>query len=163
MRTRRIDGASTSDATAFSPSNVFRNQPEPSLSEYTEGAVSSEYAMRVTAGGVSHVVTLFSTATARAIWNALPLESRASRWGDELYFSVPVDLAEEQSLEVASVGDVAYWPPGTSVCIFWGPTPASTGSEPRAASPVNVFGHISEGAADFDAVKSGATLKLERA
>jgi uncharacterized protein len=119
--------------------------------------------MRVTAGGVSHVVTLLPNSTAGAIWDALPLEARANRWGDELYFSVPVELAEEDGQDVVEVGDVAYWPPGMAICIFWGPTPASQGNEPRAASPVTVFGHIDANAADFGTVKSGTAIKLERA
>jgi uncharacterized protein len=119
--------------------------------------------MRITAGAVSSVATLASNATARAIWNALPLEARVNRWGDEIYFSVPVELAEDEAQAVVNIGDLAYWPPGSAVCIFWGPTPASTGSEPRAASPVNVFGHIDQGATDFASVKSGAPVKLERA
>jgi hypothetical protein len=122
-----------------------------------------EYRVRVTAGSVSRVATLVANRTARAIWNALPLQGRARRWGDELYFSVPIDLAEDAAQEVVQVGDLAYWPPGTAVCIFWGPTPASTGPEPRAASPVNVFGHITRGAADFASVTSGAVVRLERA
>ena len=118
--------------------------------------------MRVTASGVSHVVRLLPNATARAIWNALPLEARGNRWGDELYFSVPVEMEESQAQEVVEIGDVAYWPPGSAICVFWGPTPASEGKEPRAASPVTVFGHIDSGAADFAAVSSSATVKLER-
>ena len=119
--------------------------------------------MRVTAGGVSRVATLGDNQTARAIWDALPLDGRANRWGDELYFAVPVELAEDEAREVVAAGDLAYWPPGHAVCIFWGPTPASDGQEPRAASPVNVFGHIAEDAAGFGAVRSGAPVKLERA
>jgi hypothetical protein len=122
-----------------------------------------EYQMRVTAGGVSRVATLVPNQTARAIWNALPLEARANRWGDELYFAVPFELPEDEAQEVVSAGDVAYWPPGHAVCIFWGPTPASQGQEPRAASPVNVFGRIAEGASEFGSVHSGAVVKLERA
>jgi hypothetical protein len=122
-----------------------------------------EYQMRVTAGSVSRVARLVANETARAIWNALPLEARASRWGDELYFGVPVELPEEEAQEVVEVGDVAYWPPGHAVCIFWGPTPASAGQEPRAASPVNVFGHIAEDAAEFGSASSGVTVRLERA
>jgi hypothetical protein len=122
-----------------------------------------EYQMRVTAAGVSRVATLVANQTARAIWDALPLEGRANRWGDELYFAVPVGLPEDEAQEVMAVGDLAYWPPGHAVCIFWGPTPASTGQEPRAASPVNVFGHIAENAAEFGCVQSGAPVKLERA
>jgi hypothetical protein len=119
--------------------------------------------MRITIGRVSQVATLAENQTARAIWNALPIEARASRWGDEVYFGVPVDLAEDNAREVVEVGDVAYWPPGNAVCIFWGPTPASHNREPRAASPVNVFGHIDTGATDFGSVQSGASVKLERA
>ena len=118
--------------------------------------------MRITAGGVSCVAALLASQTTEAIWNTLPLEARANRWGDEVYFAVPVELAEDEAQEVVSVGDVAYWPPGHAVCIFWGPTPASTGQEPRAASPVNVFGHITEGASEFASVKSGTTVRLER-
>src|SRR5436189_1766037 len=97
--------------------------------------------------------------TARALWNALPLTGSASRWGDEVYFEVPVDLAEDEGVEVVQVGDIAYWPPGNAVCIFWGPTPASRAKEPRAASPVNVFGHIARGAADFVAVSGGTRVQ----
>jgi uncharacterized protein len=123
-----------------------------------------DYRVRVTADNVSRVATLAASATARAIWNALPLDGRANRWGDELYFSIPVDLAEaEDAREVVQAGDIAYWPPGSAVCIFWGPTPASEGQEPRAASPVNVFGHIGEDPQAFSAVRSGAPVKLERA
>jgi hypothetical protein len=122
-----------------------------------------EYRLRITTGSLTRTATLAANATARAIWNALPLEGRASRWGDELYFSVPLDLAEsEDARDLVSPGDVAYWPPGNAVCIFWGPTPASEGNEPRAASPVNVFGHIDEDLHGFDAIRGG-TIKLERA
>jgi uncharacterized protein len=119
--------------------------------------------MRVTAGGVSRMATLVDNATARAIWDALPLAGRASRWGDEIYFGVPLELPEEDARELVEVGDLAYWPPGRAVCIFWGPTPASEGAQPRAASPVNVFGHIAADAAAFGSVSSGDTVTLERA
>jgi hypothetical protein len=122
-----------------------------------------EYRLRIRAGSLVRTATLEANATARAIWNALPLEGRASRWGDELYFSVPLELAEaEDARDLVSPGDLAYWPPGNAVCIFWGPTPASEGNEPRAASPVNVFGHIDDDPHGFDAIRGG-TIKLERA
>ena len=102
------------------------------------------------------------TGTARAIWNALPINGSANRWGDEIYFEIGVDLAEDEGLEVVEVGDLAYWPPGNALCIFWGRTPASTDEKPRAASPVNVFGHIARGAADFARVKPGTRVRVER-
>jgi len=122
----------------------------------------AEHRIRITAGSVTCVATLHSNRTARAIWNALPVDGTANRWGDEIYFEVGVDLAEDDGREVVEVGDVAYWPPGNAVCIFWGPTPASQGNEPRAASGVNVFGHIARGAKEFAAVKAGTRVRLER-
>jgi len=60
------------------------------------------------------------------------------------------------------VGEIAFWPPGNAFCIFWGPTPASSGSQPMAASPVNVLGKIDGDATQFDRVSSGAQVRLER-
>jgi len=120
------------------------------------------YRIRITASRISTTATLSANRTARAIWNALPLEGNAKHSGDEMYFEVPVDLAEDESQEEVAIGDVAYWPPGNAVCIFWGPTPASHGNEPRAASAVNVFAHIASGARDFAQVKGGTVVRLER-
>lgn len=99
--------------------------------------------------------------TAEAIWNALPLSGRANRWGDEIYFSIGLALPAEDDREVVDVGDLGYWPPGEAFCLFFGPTPASTGSEPRAASPVNVFGRVEGDAARFRSVRDGARVTLE--
>ena len=122
-----------------------------------------EHRVRISAGRVSKIATLTSTATAQAVWDALPIQARANRWGDEIYFSIPVELDEEDdSREEVSVGDVAYWPPGSALCIFWGPTPASHTNEPRAASAVNVFGQVAEGAQEFGSVRSGEAVRVER-
>ena len=126
-------------------------------------AEAAGYRIRITAGGVSCVADLHANRTARAIWNALPFDGHANRWGDEIYFMIPVDLDEDEARAEVAVGDLAYWPPGSAMCIFWGPTPASHGQEPRAASPVNVFGHIRDGATAFSKVASGARVRVERA
>ena len=116
----------------------------------------------ITAGKVSATATLGSGPTADAIWNALPLEARASTWGDEIYFSIPVECEPEAPREVVEMGDLGYWPPGSAFCIFFGPTPASHGREIRPASPVNVFGRVAGDATAFKAVRSGTTVKIER-
>jgi len=86
---------------------------------------------------------LFDTPTGRAVYEALPLQRNVNRWGEEIYFEVPVhcELEENARAEV-QVGDLAYWPNMPAFCIFFGPTPASTSDQPMAASPVNVFGRI---------------------
>jgi len=80
--------------------------------------------------------------TASAIIKALPFESVAHRWGEEIYFDISVELELESVKEVFDVGDIAYWPPGKSLCIFFGPTPSSKGSEVRANSTISVFGKV---------------------
>ena len=61
------------------------------------------------------------------------------------------------------MGDVCYWPQGEALCIFFGPTPASTDEKPRAASPVTVVGRISEGLENVWRIASGEYLKVEKA
>ena len=117
--------------------------------------------MRITAGGVIAIATLRESRTARAVWDALPLEVPGERWGEEIYFAIPVRLAEDEAQEVVNAGDVGYWPPGRALCIFFGPTPASRGSEIRPASPVNVFGRIDGDATLFRGVRAGTPVRLE--
>jgi hypothetical protein len=81
--------------------------------------------------------------TTRRILEALPIESSGSYWGGEFYFPVPVKAPREKDArEVVEPGTVAYWPSGACLCLFWGPTPASEGSECRAASDVNLVGRV---------------------
>jgi hypothetical protein len=121
----------------------------------------AERCIRITAGEVARTARLNQSRTADAIWQALPIEGRASRWGDEIYFPIPLDLSPEDGREVVEAGDLGYWPPGTAFCVFWGRTPASQADEIRAASPVNIFGRIEEGATDFGRVRSGERVRIE--
>lgn len=101
--------------------------------------------------------------TARAIIDALPIKGRGNRWGDEIYFSIGVSVERENAREAVEKGDLAYWPPGEALCIFFGPTPASGGDEPRAASPVNVFGKILGDPTVFRKVRSGEEVIISKA
>ena len=101
--------------------------------------------------------------TARKIWEALPIESTANTWGDEIYFPITVKVGLEDAKTVVSAGDLGYWPPGTAFCIFFGPTPMSQGDEIRPASPVNVFGRIVGDSKIFKKVTAGARIIVEKA
>ena len=118
--------------------------------------------IRITAGPVTASATLNDSSTARAIWDALPIEVPGSTWGDEIYFGIPVQKGEEDAKAVVDVGDLGYWPPGHAFCIFFGPTPASRGDEVRPASPVNVVGRVEGDATVFKKVASGTRVRLER-
>ena len=115
------------------------------------------------AGEVQAELTDENPETAKAIWEALPLEARANTWGDEIYFSIPVNIEAENPKAVVDLGDLGYWPPGNAFCIFFGPTPMSRGDEIRPASPVNVFGRVIGDPKVFKAVRGGEKVKLERA
>ena len=120
--------------------------------------------MLIRAGKLELVSELANTATAEALWQALPLQAQANRWGDELYFSVPFQaLLEEGAREIVQTGDVAYWPDGPALCFFFGPTPVSRPGEIRAASAVNVCGRIRGDSAALRQVADGAAVALARA
>jgi hypothetical protein len=117
--------------------------------------------INLSVGKVSLDAELLDTPTASKILEALPFESSANVWGDEIYFDIPLSLAQEPDARAeVEIGDLAYWPAGPAFCIFFGPTPVSIGGQPRAYSPVNVFGRILGDATQFKGVPSGATVKV---
>jgi uncharacterized protein len=118
--------------------------------------------IRISAGAVAAYASLNNTRTADEVWQALPLDVRMQTWGDELYGAVPLNPPLESPQEVVASGDLAFWPPGHALCIFYGPTPASSGDEPRAASAVTVFGHVEGDASVFRPVRSGEKLHFEQ-
>jgi len=116
----------------------------------------------ITTGDFKVDASLNDSETAQKIWDALPIESRVNTWGDEIYFSIPVDVGLENAKAVVSEGDLGYWPPGNAFCIFFGPTPASQGDEIRPASPVNIFGKIIGDPKAFKKARSGAKIIVEK-
>lgn len=95
-------------------------------------------------------------ATVEAIVRALPLEAEAQRWGDEVYFAIPVRAKPENQVETVAAGDIGYWPPGNALCIFFGPTPASRHpGEIRPASAVNPVGQVLGDLQAFVRVRDG--------
>ncbi len=111
-------------------------------------------------GQVEALMTTENQKTSEAVWNALPIKQSGNRWGDEIYFSTPVSLSEENSRAEVEIGSIAYWPPGKALCIFFGSTPASRGDEPRAASPVNVFAKVVGDATIFRKFRDGDQVSV---
>ncbi|MBW8057657.1 MAG: cyclophilin-like fold protein [candidate division NC10 bacterium] len=115
-------------------------------------------------GDVTTQGVLNDTSTANAVWEALPVTGKANTWGGEIYFAIPVkEELEPTARETVEKGDLGYWPPGRAFCIFFGPTPASTGTEIRPASAVNIIGHIEGDPAIFKKVKDGARIQIDPA
>lgn len=117
--------------------------------------------IRITAKDVMAEAELDDSQTARTILSALPIESKANRWGEEVYFSTQLKIGDENPREVVEMGDLGFWPPGKAICIFFGKTPVSKGEEIRPASPVNVFGKILGDPKVFAQVREGTKIRVE--
>ena len=85
-----------------------------------------------------------SPKTVKAILDNLPIEVKINRWGDELYTDKTSIVAEEENAQsVVKPLDVAYWPEGNALCLFYGSTPISKSpDEILPYSPVNIVGKI---------------------
>ena len=73
----------------------------------------------------------------------LPFTVDLNVWGDEIYTSEsPITQPEENAKSPVQLNDVAYWPTGKAICLFYGSTPIGKPGEITPASPVNVVGKI---------------------
>jgi len=117
--------------------------------------------VRITVGTLTLEGQLNDTKTARTIHATLPIRGRVNTWGNEIYFSVPLELEIENGKEVVETGDIGYWPDGPSLCVFFGTTPKSRGTEIRAASPVTIVGKISGDTSALKTIRSGNEIIIE--
>lgn len=92
--------------------------------------------------------------TVDSLLRILPIEGRIARWKEEVYFSIPLSLGGEKLTSKVSTGDIAYWPMGSAICIFYGK------SQPY--SPVSILGKITKNLEIFKLVKDGTRIKMEK-
>lgn len=113
----------------------------------------------IKAGDVEAEAELSSNETGDEIFNKLPITGTVKRWGEEIYFAIPVGLEEAaDARDVLKEGELGYWPTGEAFCIFFGKTPSSRGDEIRAAGNVNVFGRVAGDAKVFSSVVEGTEI-----
>ena len=119
--------------------------------------------IRLSAGKVVVEADLAETPTAKALLAALPFESRAQTWGEEVYFTTPVSARlEPDARQVVERGTVCFWTEGDALALPYGRTPISTDARPKLANPCNVLGSIKDFAA-LRNVKSGDRIRVEKA
>ncbi len=116
----------------------------------------------ITAGSIAIRVKTLDTPTAAAITAACPFDSSANTWGDEVYFSIPINAPRESDAKVVvQAGEVAYWPDGEAIAIGFGATPISQGEEIRLASPCNIWGHALDDVRTLSVVKPGSDITVK--
>lgn len=111
----------------------------------------------------AHVIAVLDdTSTASKLKTALPFESRAQRWGKEVYFEVPFEAKlEPDAKQVVEPGTVCFWVEGRSLAIPFGPTPISKGDECRLVTRVNILGRVEGDASVLDSIKEGDRIRVE--
>lgn len=114
-------------------------------------------------GSISATLTNENPEVVKAFYDILPVEGRATLWGDEIYFSIPMETVQAENPRVAvKEGEIAIWIENPSLCIFFGKTPVSTETEIRAYSEVAVIGNVDGGANVFKKVKNGEKITITK-
>ena len=120
--------------------------------------------IRIEAGSARIELELSSTPTAKALAAALPFESRAQTWGEELYFSTPVSAQlEPDARQVVEPGTVCFWTEGDALALPYGRTPISTDSRPKLANPCNVLGKVAGDPKELGKIRSGEKIRVVKA
>jgi len=109
--------------------------------------------VKVKTKGVEVILEFNQSEIAKNIYDALPIKSSAKTWGKEVYFDIPVEPTKEKKVANVSSGTVAYWPPGKSLCLFYGQKPYS---------PVIVVGKIQGDPNDISKIKEGNEIIVEK-
>ena len=119
--------------------------------------------IKITVDEVSLEGILFDTDSGKRIAAILPVETSFNTWGEEFYFQIPVNLSlDETATTKVKVGDIGYWPDGSALTIFFGPTPMSSGPEPVPASNVNIVGEIKGDATLLKRVMAAGKIKIDK-
>lgn len=113
--------------------------------------------IRITVGGVEFIGTLNSSPLTEKLLRLLPFETIGETWGKEVYFAVNLHVENPAPATEVQIGDIAYWPDGPDICLFFGRTPKSTGEAPVVASPVTVIGTFQFNPEDFDRMERRRT------
>jgi len=120
--------------------------------------------LRISAGSTRFEIEISSSETAKALAAAVPFESRAQTWGEEVYFATPVSAKlESGARQVVEAGTVCFWTQGNALALPYGRTPISTDERPKLANPCNVLGKVIGDPRQLEKIRSGEKIRVEKA
>ena len=122
-----------------------------------------ENKIQIKIGSKSCAAELNSSETSKLFYQKLPMTLSLGRWGDEYYgdCGVNVTVSDDARADM-EVGELAIWPEGSALCIFFGPTPASTDEKPKAISPVNPIGMIEGDVSFLKGLSHSIKIEIEK-
>lgn len=100
--------------------------------------------------------SVLSPRTIEKILKILPVNSRIHLWKKELYFEVGIRMGTEKAVSSCNAGDIAYWPQGDAICIFF--------EKMSPYGKVNLIGHINPTDYEdvFNSLRSGLPISLRK-
>lgn len=122
---------------------------------------SNAVRIKIEIGPLSTDAELNDSPTAKKIADSLPLNSPFNTWGEEIYFTLPVEAdLDDTAREEVAPGDLGYWPTGRAFCIFFGETPGSPPGKIIPASAVNIIGRVLGDATRFRTVMGEKVIRV---
>ncbi len=118
--------------------------------------------IKIIIGDLSMDGELNDSSTAQMVAKALPIKANFNIWGEEIYFTIPVEAElDDTAREEVEMGDLGYWPSGNAFCIFFGQTPMSEPGKIIPASAVNIIGKVMGDATRFKEVMQESEVIME--
>ena len=109
------------------------------------------------------ILNLRDTPTASLIYKSLPFSSKVKKWGEEIYFEIPVDIElEDNARAVVEFGEIAFWNGGSAIAIGYGRTPISKENEIRLISPCNIWADSNFDKSYIEQIKENDSVEIEK-
>ena len=100
--------------------------------------------------------SVLSPRTIDKILKVLPINSRIHIWKKELYFEIGIRMGSEKAVSTCNAGDIAYWPQGDAICLFFENMAPYGKVNPIGQIKTESFGDV------FESLRSGMPITFRK-